>query len=168
MDEQQPTASGHEPDAVIGQDKKYCMDCGKVILRRAELCPGCGCRQVSAPDTRQKSFRRVPRVPIVSGPQPELQSAFVKQMAILLALNFLWNGLGNLAIGDKRGWSWGFANWIVIGISIFTLWIPAILFFAYCGYSGYELLVEQVAVQASHDRFQARQEQRRENGTTQS
>jgi hypothetical protein len=25
---------------------KYCADCGKQILRRAEICPHCGCRQL--------------------------------------------------------------------------------------------------------------------------
>jgi hypothetical protein len=28
---------------------KYCADCGKQILRRAEICPHCGCRQLPPP-----------------------------------------------------------------------------------------------------------------------
>lgn len=27
-------------------DEKYCRDCGKIINLRAEICPGCGCRQI--------------------------------------------------------------------------------------------------------------------------
>jgi hypothetical protein len=35
----------------IGADQKYCSECAKVILRRAEICPGCGCRQVAEPNS---------------------------------------------------------------------------------------------------------------------
>ena len=28
---------------------KYCADCGKQILRRAEICPYCGCWQLPPP-----------------------------------------------------------------------------------------------------------------------
>lgn len=64
-------------------------------------------------------------------------------MAILICLNILWNGLGNLAIGDKRGWGLGFFNWLVFALSIVTVVIPALLFFAYCGYAGYQFLLAQ-------------------------
>lgn len=30
-------------------DGKYCRDCGRVILLRAEICPHCGCRQLPPP-----------------------------------------------------------------------------------------------------------------------
>jgi hypothetical protein len=118
-----------------GQDQKFCMDCGKVILRRAEICPGCGCRQL--PTTANTPFN-----PPIARP-PELQSQFVSQMAILLVLNVLWNGLGNLAIGDKRGWQYGFLNLLFFALSFVTVGIPCILFFAYCGYAGYQFLLEQ-------------------------
>ena len=62
---------------------------------------------------------------------------------VLLALNLLWNGLRSLAIGDKRGWAWGSRNWIVVALSVFTLWIPALLFSAFCGYAGYQFLLDQ-------------------------
>lgn len=39
-------------------------------------------------------------------------------LIVLLGLNFLWNGLGNLAIDDKRGWKWGWANWILFLIGL--------------------------------------------------
>jgi hypothetical protein len=61
-------------------------------------------------------------------------------MATLLLLNALWNGLGNLAIGDKRGWGFGFFNLIVFAISWFTTFVPSVLFFAYCGFQGYNYL----------------------------
>jgi hypothetical protein len=45
------STSGHvgssataSPDAAT--EMKYCADCGKQILRRAEICPHCGCRQL--------------------------------------------------------------------------------------------------------------------------
>jgi hypothetical protein len=66
-------------------------------------------------------------------------------MTILLVLNFLWNGLGNLAIGDKRGWQFGFINWLVAAIGFFTFWIPCLLFFAYCGYEGHKFLTSNVS-----------------------
>ena len=141
MEQGQGTASVTDPEPSIGQDKKYCMDCGKVILRQAEICPGCGCRQIPAPRSQQNGFRQTvfPSGP----PSPELQGPFVGQMAKLLILNCLWNGLGNLAIGDKRGWGWGFFNWVVFALSFFTLGIPSILFFAFCGYAGYQFLTQQ-------------------------
>ncbi len=61
-------------------------------------------------------------------------------MAILLGLNFLWNGLGNLATGDKRGWAFGLLNWVFVAIGFFTLWVPPLLFYAYCCYVGYQFL----------------------------
>jgi hypothetical protein len=130
--ESEGTFATHPP---LGQDQKFCMDCGKVIMRRAEICPGCGCRQVAAAAANPMTTS-LPR-------PPEVQSQFVTQMAILLALNVLWNGLGNLAIDDKRGWQYGFLNWVIFAISFFTAGIPSILFFAYCGYAGYQFLLEQ-------------------------
>jgi uncharacterized membrane protein YvbJ len=31
-----------------GSDQRYCRDCGKVVMERAEICHGCGCRQTGA------------------------------------------------------------------------------------------------------------------------
>jgi hypothetical protein len=134
MDQELPQSEGIPvASPVLNQDQKFCMDCGKVILRRAEICPGCGCRQIHAP------------APVLSSQfaaiESQLQSPLAGQMVILLVLNFLWNGLGNLAVGDKRGWSFGFINWVVFAISFFTAWIPSLLFFAYCGYAGYQFLL---------------------------
>jgi hypothetical protein len=33
----------------INPEMKYCADCGKQILRKAEICPHCGCRQLPPP-----------------------------------------------------------------------------------------------------------------------
>lgn len=35
----------------LGADQKYCSECAKVLLRRAEICPNCGCRQVAEPNS---------------------------------------------------------------------------------------------------------------------
>ncbi|HLK66958.1 MAG TPA: hypothetical protein VKU19_26175 [Bryobacteraceae bacterium] len=64
-------------------------------------------------------------------------------MAVLIVLNILWSGLGNLVIGDKRGWGFGIVNWIVFAISIFTAFVPSILFFAYCTFQGYTYLRQE-------------------------
>jgi TM2 domain-containing membrane protein YozV len=32
-----------------GANEKYCTDCGSIINARAEICPRCGVRQLSAP-----------------------------------------------------------------------------------------------------------------------
>lgn len=32
-----------------GADEKFCADCGAVINTKAEICPKCGVRQISAP-----------------------------------------------------------------------------------------------------------------------
>ena len=64
-------------------------------------------------------------------------------MAALLALNVLWNGLGNIAIGDRRGWGLGFLNWVFFILSLFTLFVPALAFYAVCGYLGYDFLRKQ-------------------------
>jgi hypothetical protein len=119
------------------------MDCGKIILRRAEICPACGCRQTAAP--HQSNAGSANPFSGLASRSPELQSSFVTQMGMLIVLNILWNGLGNLAIGDKRGWAFGFFNWIVFALSFVTVGIPALLFFAYCGYAGYQFLLEHQA-----------------------
>jgi hypothetical protein len=106
-----------------GPNEKYCMDCGKLILLRAEICPGCGCRQQVYPPV---SFYKADPT---TGP-----------MILLLGLNLLWNGLGNIAIGDTRGWGYGFLNLVLFALSIFTMGIPCIVWFAYCGWRGYEFL----------------------------
>ena len=36
------------------QDSKYCQDCGQIIKKRAEICPHCGCRQISAYSGRNR------------------------------------------------------------------------------------------------------------------
>ena len=34
---------------VKGMDEKFCSDCGSIIKIKAEICPKCGVRQMSAP-----------------------------------------------------------------------------------------------------------------------
>ena len=107
-----------------------------MILRRAEICPGCGCRQLPATPTSAPIFANL-------GQNSELAGPVAGQMILLLVLNIFWNGLGNLAIGDKRGWAFGFLNWLVFALSMVTAGIPSLLFFAYCGYVGYQFLTEE-------------------------
>lgn len=123
----------------IGSDQKYCSECAKVILRRAEICPGCGCRQVATQ-------------PVQPGPgfypsyqTPTPPSPFTNKMIVLVLLNFLWSGAGNVAIGDRRGWGFVFANIIILVISFFTAFIPSILFFGFCCWTGYQYLTEAEA-----------------------
>ncbi len=37
------------------QGEKYCKDCGKIIMSRAEICPHCGCRQMIFPFLSEKN-----------------------------------------------------------------------------------------------------------------
>lgn len=36
------------PEKMKASDEKYCLECGEVIKRRAEICPYCGVRQSNA------------------------------------------------------------------------------------------------------------------------
>src|SRR5580704_7347164 len=97
------------PEVLSPQDKKYCSECGKLILRRAEICPGCGCRQQSSSNSARLDLA-----------PPELGRPIAPKMITLILLNFLWSGVGNVAIGDKRGWGFIFANIVIFVISFFT------------------------------------------------
>jgi hypothetical protein len=138
-----------EQQATKNVDQKYCVDCGQQILRRAEICPACGCRQLPAPtgpsafSTAGTALSRSVSDPI-TGP-----------MILLLVLNFLWNGLGNLAVGDKRGWTYGFGNWVFFIISIFTFGVPCMAFYAYCGHQGHTYLKLKAARENSISEPQA-------------
>lgn len=126
----------------LTSDQKYCSECGKIILRRAELCPGCGCR-VMPPTPSPVAGNQTPwQLPT----SPQLQSQFVSQMAILLIVNCLWAGLGNLAVGDKRGWSFGFVTWLAIGLSFLIPALPLLAWFAFASYLGYQFLQEREAM----------------------
>jgi len=58
-----------------------------------------------------RAKRRCRQLPQQAGFKVGL-SPVVGPTLLMLALNVLWNGLGNLAVGDKRGWKYGFANWV--------------------------------------------------------
>ena len=73
--------------------------------------------------------------------QPEWQPAVgIKQVFFspMAWLNVAWPGLGNIVIGDMRGWLYGLATWIFVFLSLFTFGIPLILFWGFCCYRGYE------------------------------
>jgi hypothetical protein len=129
----------------IVEEQKYCSECGKVILRRAEICPNCGCRQTIAPNHLQFPWEKI-RASI----PPELQSPFVVRMLIMGGLNFFWPGLGNLVVGDKRGWRYMLASIVICLVGFFTLWIPVVLFFVYCTHAGYQFLTNAEASAFGH------------------
>jgi hypothetical protein len=66
-------------------------------------------------------------------------------MIAMCGLNILWNGIGNIAVGDKRGWWFGIINIFIVLLSSmaahmfeepgFLLFV--VLFYAYCNYLGY-------------------------------
>jgi hypothetical protein len=132
----------------ITPEQKYCSDCGSIIFRKAEICPKCGCRQLPA---RASLFSSSPLIPQIRVPtaQADIAAPDTGKMATLFVCNFLWSGLGNLAIGDKRGWGFGFFNWLVFVLSIFTFWLPSLLYFGFCSWQGYQFLQQQQTHQTS-------------------
>jgi len=42
-------ATSIEQELPVTTEMKFCTDCGQKILRRAEICPRCGCRQIAQP-----------------------------------------------------------------------------------------------------------------------
>jgi len=127
-------ASPASSEPLIAPDMKYCMDCGKQILRRAEICPHCGCRQLPPPRT---GFQLGGAAPSGSSAIGSFGNDKTSRILILLFLNVLWNGVGNLVVGDKNGWHYVFFNVVIFVISLATYFIPSLLFFFYCCYHGY-------------------------------
>ncbi len=156
-------------DTVVrGPNQKYCRDCGKLIMERAEICPGCGCRQSGIPPYQQPQPFTVPAISPIMG-----------SMVAMCGLNILWSGIGNIVVKDKRGWWFGIINIFVFLLSImasrmfeepgFMLFV--VLFYAYCNYLGYLFLREstrdaqrdgelekQKAIRRSNEEFANRNE----------
>ena len=112
--------------------------------------PGGGERSVKCPNCHQQTkadnFCQYCGTQLGSGgPTTSVDGG---QMILLLALNFLWNGIGNVVIGDKRGWKYILLNIVLFVIGLATAFIPVVLFYAYCGYQGY-LHLESVKNQAA-------------------
>jgi hypothetical protein len=114
---------------------KYCMDCGQQILRRAEICPRCGCRQLPPPGIALPGGALTPSS---SPSSASFGTDKTSRTLILLVLNALWSGVGNVVVGDKNGWRYVFFNIFVFLISLETFFIPSVLFFFYCSYKGYK------------------------------
>lgn len=137
-------------EPVTKAEQKYCMDCGALILRRAEICPKCGCRQMSPPvpsTTEQAAAKALP--PAAAPSTAYAAGAALSQVAggeiggkmvILVLLNILWAGLGNICIGDKRGWLFGILTWLFLVIAIYTAGITLLLYFIAVTYAGYTFL----------------------------
>ncbi len=96
----------------------------------------CGCRQLGMHQIANTSAAH----PGLSIPQG-ISSVFV-----LIILNIVWNGLGNLAVGDTRGWKYGFFNWACAIASLALAGIPCIAWCVYCSVKGYEHLKAQGAI----------------------
>ncbi len=64
----------------MAQDKKYCTDCGQLILARAEICPFCGVRQPAIGNNKEN------RTKLTAG---------------LLALFLGWIGIHKFYLGQK-------------------------------------------------------------------
>jgi hypothetical protein len=125
----------------VGSDQKYCTECGQRILRKAEICPHCGCRQMPPPHTGIFGSRAPSLGSSANGSYDTIR------LILLLVLNLLWNGLGNIAVGDHRGWKYALFNvllYVPVLLLLLTLgpigFVPTLAFYAYCAYQGYSYL----------------------------
>lgn len=114
------------------------MDCGALILRRAEICPKCGCRQLS-PKVPPPSTAYAAGAALSGLAGGEAGG----QTMMLILLNVLWAGLGNICIGDKRGWLFGILTWFFWAIAIYTMGIPLLVYFIVVTHAGYTFLQRQ-------------------------
>jgi hypothetical protein len=128
----------------LGPDRKFCTECGQRILRKAEICPYCGCRQLPPPRAGILGSRGSAEGGSGSG------SSDTIRLMLLLVLNMLWNGLGNIAVGDHRGWKYALFNLLLTLPALLLLatlgpigFVPGIAFYAYCAYQGYSYLEEE-------------------------
>ena len=71
-----------------GADEKFCMECGAIIRARAEICPHCGVRQLTAPSGSAK---------------PAAQPEHSKFVAAMLAIFLGGLGVHKFYLG-KTGW----------------------------------------------------------------
>lgn len=135
----------------IGQDQKYCSECGTVILRRAEICPACGCRQ-SFPSALNKSgfppfyseTAPKPQDPIPSLDQFPSLSPYYREEFAKMQADPLYQGKWNWAAFcfcclwaiTKGLWA---PTLLCLGVLVFSLpvgGLPALLFWFYFGARG--------------------------------
>lgn len=137
-------ASEVQGRTVISAEQKYCSDCGNVILRRAEICPKCGCRQLPAAATRgAQSNPFSVNLPNADGILP--------MMSVIVG-NLFWAGLGNLLVGNKEGWKFGLATWIFVVMIALVPPIGAIgylVWMIYCDVKAYEFLQKRHSMEQS-------------------
>jgi hypothetical protein len=117
--------------AYKSSQEKYCKDCASVIWLNAEICPKCGCRQIPESTNRSGRLNKT-GTPSVGMP-----------LLALFVLNALWNGLGNVAVGDKRGWLYMLFNIIMFIGAFFTFGIGLIAFYVYCGAKGTKFVLDR-------------------------
>jgi hypothetical protein len=51
---------------------------------------------------------------------------------VLVLGNLFWAGLGNILIGDERGWNFGMFTWIAVVLAFFTGGVSIFAWGAYC------------------------------------
>lgn len=93
----------------------YCRQCGRYMDEGGVFCPIC---------LTHSNVCGISSPPLV----------------LMIVLNIFWNGLGNLAIGDNRGWALGFFNWLVLAVAYFTVGLSMPIYWAYCCWVGYRYL----------------------------
>ena len=117
----------------LGPAMQYCAECGRGVSRRVEICPYCGCRQSLPP--RSKVFGA--RTP----------SHFdTRKMLLVIVLNAVWNGLGNLVLGEWAALVVMLPNFFLV-VGLFRGFPPCFLLLprltVYCDYQGYKFLARK-------------------------
>jgi len=82
---------------------------------------------------------KLPSLPDVTFKAP--QGSEILKIGLMVFLNVLWCGLGNVAIGDKNGWTYVLLNIPILIASFFTFFIPSIAFFFVCWFQGWQHIV---------------------------
>ena len=101
-------------------NRKYCRDCGNAIFEQAEICPGCGCRQigVASVETKEKAkliFSTPTRLDIYAGAIFNLGAFFVLHCSAIASSHMIV--FGGTPFGD-------FVKLLVLGTLIGTaLWL---------------------------------------------
>ncbi len=96
-----------------GPNQRCCRDCGKVILERTEICPGCGCRQTGVPPVGGRTNTNAPYIPLST----EMFTGALFSVVALFFLHFYfvanWTGM---LFGGSPFYEWG--KYLVMGTFI--------------------------------------------------
>jgi len=80
--------------AQCGPNQKYCRDCGNVIFENAEICPGCGCRQIGVTINKNSMgnkfvFSTPNKADIIAGVIFNVVSCFIIHYVIIASSNMI-------------------------------------------------------------------------------